>query len=238
MSKPMKRLLAATAFAIGLPNLAHAQDADSAQLMALDSNSLEGEITRRYDAGLAASLDQAVISAGDSRYTWALETKVQCGIALGYLKSSTRDETSIRNCQRAYAMMTYAPAPLAPPPPPPPPQSPAICEDDMVGIAFFDFDSAMLTGDAAQTVETVVANAPICGWRSFSIAGHTDQAGTDVYNIGLSQARADAVAAAMASRGVPGSAMTITAQGESNPRVPLPDGTRSPQNRRVEISVN
>lgn len=237
-----KKVLMAIALTSVCSVAVQAQQDDFSMLMGLDLNSLEREIQQRYDAGLAASTNDATVVADDTRYTWALETKVQCGIALGYLKSATRDETSIRNCQRAYAMMNYRPAPIparpAPPPPPPPPVTiPAICNDDLAGIVFFEFDAAEVTADAGQTLDTIIANVAVCGWRSFNIVGHTDQAGSDAYNINLSQERAEAVRAAMAARGVAASAMTTSALGESRPRVPLPDGTRSPQNRRVEISA-
>lgn len=239
MVRQAKHALVAIALTAVCSVSAQAQDADFTRLMALDFNSLEGEIQQRYDAGLAASTDPAFMAANDARYTWALETKVQCGIALGYLKSSTRDETSIGNCQRAFAMMNYRPAPvrLPPPPPPPPLVVPAICNDDPAGIVFFEFDSAEVTADAGQTLDTIITNVRICGWRTFAIVGHTDQAGADTYNINLSQERAEAVRAAMAARGVAATAMRTSAEGESRPRVVLPDGTRSPQNRRVEISA-
>jgi OmpA-OmpF porin, OOP family len=234
-------VVAALALSAGWSFPALAQDDDFGRLMAMDLNGLEGEIQSRYDAGLAASMDQAVIAANDPRYTWALEAKVQCGIALGFLKSSTRDETSIRNCDRAYRMMTYRPTPVrvAAPvaPPPPPPQIPAICNDEVAAIVFFEFDSADVSTEAGQTLDTVVTNIRTCAWRRLTIVGHTDQAGTDAYNVTLSQQRADAVQAALAGRGVSAAAMTVSAQGESRPRVVLADGTRSPQNRRVEISA-
>jgi OOP family OmpA-OmpF porin len=125
----------------------------------------------------------------------------------------------------------------APPPPPPPPQIPAICNDDVVAIVFFEFDSAVVSTEAGQTLDTVATNIRTCGWRQLSLAGHTDQAGADAYNVDLSQQRANAVQAALAGRGVSASMMTVTALGESRPSVVLPDGTRSPQNRRVEISA-
>lgn len=233
--------MAGLAFTAAFANPGHAQDSDFAGLMAMDLSALQGEIQSRYDAGLAASLDQSLIAANDARYIWALETKVQCGIALGFLKSSTRDESSIRNCDRAAWMMTYRPAPVrvaaAVAPPPPPPQIPAICNDDVIAIVFFEFDSAVVSTEAGQTLDSVATNIRTCGWRRLSLAGHADQAGTDDYNVGLSQERANAVQAALASRGVAATAMTITALGESRPRVVLADGTRSPQNRRVEISA-
>lgn len=232
--------LAALAFSAAYASPVLAQESDLAGLMAMDLSSLRGEIQTRYDAGLASSLDELLIAANDPRYIWALETKVQCGIALGFLRSSTRDETSIRNCDRAARMMTYRPAPVrvaATVAPPPPPQIPAICNDDVIAIVFFDFDSAVVSTEAGQTLDSVATNIRTCGWRRLSLAGHTDQAGADAYNVDLSQQRANAVQAALAGRGVTPSAMAITALGESRPRVVLPDGTRSPQNRRVEISA-
>lgn len=228
-------VLAAT---VSMP--ASAQSDDYSSLMALDNGSLESELTMRYEAALAASLDNSVVSADDPRYLWALEAKAQCGIALGFMESSTRDETSIRNCTMAYARMSELPAPPAArviPPPPPPPRRPDICSDPIVGTVFFDFDSSAITSAASPTLDTVAQHISICGWTGLTVVGHTDQAGSDQYNLGLSRERADAVAAALRSRN--GSVPIETrAEGESNPRVPLPDGTRSPQNRRVEISAD
>ena len=227
-------ILASTALAGG----AAAQDDDYAMLMAQSDSGLRGELQQRYDAGLALSQDQASVAADDPRYLWALETKVQCGIAIGFMKTATRDETSIRKCAEAYMMMQRVPAPpVRAAPPPPPPRRPDSCNDDVVGLVFFDFDQANITGDGAQTISNVVDNIRDCGWRSLTVVGHTDQAGSDQYNIGLSQARADAVESALRSRGTT-IAISTRAEGESNPRVPLPDGTRNPQNRRVEISAD
>ena len=228
----------AVAGGICSPASAQAQDYDA--LMAMGDSALTGELTTRYDAGLAASLDESYISADDPRYLWALETKVQCAIALGFMESSTRDETSIRNCDIAYRRMNEVPTPPAArviPPPQPPQRRPDQCDDDIVGMVFFDFDQANIRPDAGSTLDTVAENVDICGWTSFSVVGHTDQAGSDAYNMPLSQERADAVAAALRSRDIGGASIEVGAQGESNPRVPLPDGTRSPQNRRVEISA-
>ena len=65
------------------------QSDDTAALMAMDVGSLRTEVQARYDRALAASLDPAYVNASDSRYLWAIEAKAQCGIALGFLKSST-----------------------------------------------------------------------------------------------------------------------------------------------------
>lgn len=219
---------------------ASAQSQAGADLFALDERALEGELTTRYEAALAASTSQTYLAADDPRYLWALEAKAQCAIALGFMKSSTRDETSIRKCGAAHDRMIEAPQVVAAPtrpPPPPPTRRPARCDEAIAGMVFFDFDSAMLRTDADPALNSVVESVAACGWRSLNIVGHTDQAGSDEYNRLLSRERAEAVAAAMRARNV-GVPLNVEARGESEPRVPLADGTRSPQNRRVEISAN
>ncbi|MCA0903710.1 OmpA family protein [Qipengyuania aquimaris] len=222
--------------AVGLtPSAAFAQD----DLMALGMDELRSEVQRRYDAGLAMTNDNSVVAANDPRYIWASETKAQCGIALGYLKSSTRDEVSLSRCALAYDMMQRAPRPRVEPAPLPTPEpAPEVCNREAPGLIFFEFDSATPQQDAVETVQYVVENAPACDWNSFTVIGHTDRAGSNAYNEGLSQRRAEAVANLMASRGIPASSITTQAQGEESPRVPTADGVRELQNRRVEIQVS
>lgn len=212
--------------------------AASAQDQSLDSlgmGELRGAIQQRYDAALAATNDAAIVNANDPRYLWASEAKAQCGIALGFLKSSTRDATSIHKCGVAADMMTRVPAPRAPLPPPPPP--PRVTCSNNPGLVFFDFDSDAVPADARQTIQFVSQNAAPCGWRNFTVVGHADKSGSDEYNLGLSRRRADAVAQLMTSMGITQSQITTDAKGESQPRVPTADGVREAQNRRVEITV-
>ncbi|MXO73994.1 OmpA family protein [Altererythrobacter aerius] len=212
--------------------------ATTAELMAADIGSLRDEIQQRYDLALARSTDPAVINANDSRYNWANEAKVQCGIALGFLKSSTRDETSISNCVLAAGLIDRVDTPLSTPAVPPMASGPAeICDQRQPGIVFFDFDSATPPADAQQTIQFVAQNAGPCGWTAIDVVGHTDRSGSDAYNDGLSRRRAEAVASLMTSMGVQQAAITTGARGESSPRVPTEDGVRNPQNRRVEIGV-
>ncbi len=202
----------------------------------MDTNSVRGEVQQRYDAALAATQDPAYVSANDPRYIWASEAKAQCGIALGYLKSRTRDEVSLSKCRMAYDRMMDVPRPrpvIAATPPPAP-----VCNRELPGLIFFEFDSATPGPDAAEIVSYVTENAGPCNWSSFQVVGHTDRSGSNAYNLELSQRRADAVANLMTSRGIPQSALDTTANGEENPRVPTADGVRELQNRRVEILVN
>lgn len=219
---------------------AKAQTAGASGLAALeDDDALVSELTMRYEAALAKSLDASVTAAKDSRHIWALETKVQCAIALGYMKSSTRDAPSIGKCERAYDLMNRAPAPVVvrPAPTPPPARRPDFCDDAGVVTVFFEFDSTDLQPDATTILDTLAQQAGICGWAALSVVGHTDQAGGDQYNLALSQRRAEVVSTALRGKISPATQINVDAKGEANPRVPLADGTRSPENRRVEITA-
>lgn len=236
MKKKTTCILALTIIGAAVPAPLLAQNL-SADLATSDTGELRNALQMRYDAALAATRSDGVISANDPRYTWASEAKVQCAIALGYLKSSTRDEPSISKCDYAYGRMTVvSQVPRVVTPVTPPPQQP-VCADQQPGLVFFEFDSSAPGDGAADTIRFVADNAQRCGWSAFRVVGHTDRAGSNAYNDALSLRRANAVADLMASMGIDRGKMRISAEGETNPRVPTEDGIRSPENRRVEITV-
>ena len=137
-------------------------------------------------------------------------------------------------------------------PPPPPPPATRTCPDGsvipatqqcpqpprVVGpfIVFFDWDRADITPQAAAILDNAAAAYQSTGQARVVLAGHADRSGPADYNVGLSQRRADNVREYLAGRGVPESAMTTEAFGESRPLVETADGVREPQNRRVEIT--
>ncbi|MBL4857830.1 MAG: OmpA family protein [Erythrobacter sp.] len=222
--------------AVGMtPTAAFAQD----DLMSLDGSELRSAVQMRYDAALALTNDPGIVNANDPRYIWASEAKAQCGIALGFLKSSTKDEVSLSKCGTAYDMMNRTPqARVATPAPQAPAARPEVCTAQAPGLIFFEFDSATPQQDAVETVEYVVENAPVCNWTRFTVVGHTDRSGSNAYNQGLSERRAEAIESLMVGRGIADAAISTRAEGEENPRVPTADGVRELQNRRVEILVN
>jgi len=121
-------------------------------------------------------------------------------------------------------------------PPPPPPVAPAAAPAPArTYLVFFDWDRANLTDRARQIISEAAQNSRVAQVTRIEVSGHADRSGTPQYNQRLSQRRADAVAAELERQGVPRTAMTIQAFGESRPLVPTADGVREPQNRRVEI---
>ncbi len=81
--------------------------------------------------------------------------------------------------------------------------------------------------------------ARIRGWPAVEllIVGHTDTVGDGPFNERLGLARAQAVAAELASRGVSPLSLTIESRGERELLVNTPDETDEPRNRRVVVSI-
>jgi OmpA-OmpF porin, OOP family len=211
------------------PGVAAAQSADD--LMALGNDALRSEIGKRYDAGLALTRDAAAVAADNPRYLWASQAKAQCGIALGFLKSGTKDPVSIGKCDDAYNRMQ-----LQPPPPPPPPPVASAC-NRVPFIVFFDWNSDAVSAEAATTLDGTVEMLRSCGFPMAKLDGYTDRSGSDGYNQGLSLRRAASIRNFLVSRGVPEASIATAGFGESNLRVPTEDGVRELQNRRVEITA-
>lgn len=233
-------LQAASLIAAAWPACAFAQ-ASTDELMAMDAGSLRAEIQARYDAGLALTVDQSVVALDSSRFGWALQAKAQCGVALGFLKSRTKDPVSIGKCIDGASRMQAAP----PVPVPTPevvaslPTSPSdVCNQPIAGIVFFEWDSAVTPQSSLETLDEVMRNVRDCRWNAITVTGHTDRSGGDGYNDALSVRRAEAVGASLVAKGVEASVLKVSGRGETEPKVPTADGERNPSNRRVELTVS
>ena len=127
-----------------------------------------------------------------------------------------------------------APPPAAAAPPPPPAAAPPPAPKQFV--VYFEFDKYNLTPEGARVVQDAAAAFKSGGSARVAVAGYTDAAGTQQYNIGLSKRRADTDRAGLVRAGVPDGAIAESWHGKQNLAVPTPDGVREPRNRRVEIT--
>jgi len=101
-------------------------------------------------------------------------------------------------------------------------------------LVFFDWGKSELSGDTKASLDKVAElyrQAP----RPMTIDGHSDRSGASASNLASSRRRAGIARDYLAGRGVPASAMTVRAYGESWPIIATADGVREVQNRRVEI---
>jgi Cu-Zn family superoxide dismutase len=101
---------------------------------------------------------------------------------------------------------------------------------------FFDWGKPELTKDAEAILNEAVTAYQSARPSRVEVAGHTDRSGPAGVNLVASRRRAEAVRAYLTGRGVPASAIHLSAFGENRPIVATEDGVREMQNRRVEIS--
>jgi outer membrane protein OmpA-like peptidoglycan-associated protein len=125
-----------------------------------------------------------------------------------------------------------------PPPPPPPVSAPPAVQPSRTYLVFFDWDSATLTDRARQVVAAAAQERTRTGASTIELQGNADRSGAPAYNLALSERRARAVAGELVRLGVPPSAITIQAFGDTRPLVPTAPGVREPQNRRVTILLH
>ncbi len=108
----------------------------------------------------------------------------------------------------------------------------------------YDFNSAILTADSKTILDTSLLvilrkNPDII----IELSSHTDNKGTDAYNMKLSQKRAESVVAYLTGKGIASERLVAKGYGETKPIAPNEnkDGTDSPEgrqlNRRTEFKV-
>ncbi len=103
---------------------------------------------------------------------------------------------------------------------------------------YFDFDKAVLSGQAKQKLDSVYQYLKTHKALQIEIAGHTDTVGSKTYNQRLSEKRADAVARYLHQKGIKESRYTIKGYGKSliNRHQYSHKGT-SREGRRVEFNI-
>lgn len=102
---------------------------------------------------------------------------------------------------------------------------------------YFEFDQAELSYDARATLDAkvpvLVANPGI----RIRVSAHTDNRGSDEYNLALSQRRASSTKAYLVQQGVDGGRIDIVGMGEEQPAVSGENEGAWAQNRRAEFEL-
>jgi peptidoglycan-associated lipoprotein len=108
-----------------------------------------------------------------------------------------------------------------------------IMSDDV----YFEFDQATLTAQARDLL-TEVSNI-LKSETGFTVLteGHTDERGTENYNMALGMRRADAVVRYLVSSGVAQSRLTKVSFGEEQPKAAGSSEEAWAQNRRAAFRV-
>jgi OmpA-OmpF porin, OOP family len=104
-----------------------------------------------------------------------------------------------------------------------------------LGDVLFDTGKATLKPGAAERLDRLSAFLSENSGTRVMIEGHTDSQGSDEYNEELSRRRAQAVADALLTRGIPSSRFEVLGRGEGVPVADNGSAAGRQQNRRVEI---
>jgi OmpA-OmpF porin, OOP family len=99
----------------------------------------------------------------------------------------------------------------------------------------FEFDSDRLTEEAKRILNGVAEVLDAYADVDVDVEGHTDQIGSDAYNLGLSERRANAVKTYLAGKGVEADRMTPVGYGRSQPIADNSTEEGREENRRVEL---
>ena len=101
----------------------------------------------------------------------------------------------------------------------------------------FDVDSYALKPETQTNAKKLATTLNKYDDTNLHVLGHTDNTGTDKYNLALSKKRANAIKAYLMEQNVTGSRMDIQGLGESDPLATNETVEGRQLNRRVEIVI-
>jgi hypothetical protein len=112
-----------------------------------------------------------------------------------------------------------------------------LAQSDGRYVVYFALGQSTLDSEAQATIAAAAQEFQSTGSARISVRGHTDTSGNADFNQALSERREQAVADELTRLGVPATAISGDAVGETDLAVPTGDGVPEAQNRRVEIAV-
>ena len=107
-----------------------------------------------------------------------------------------------------------------------------------LGDVLFDTGKAGLKAGATSNLNKLIAFLNQYPDRTVVIEGYTDNVGSEEYNQGLSERRADSVKAYLAGQGIGAIRLSALGRGESDPVAGNDSAAGREQNRRVEVIIS
>ena len=137
------------------------------------------------------------------------------------------------------------PRPAAPPPPPPspppPPPGPSISQQAFQEFQnqdiYFDFDKYDLRTDARTTLDRKASFLNQNSSVRVQIEGHTDERGTNEYNLALGERRANAAKQYLTTAGISAGRLSTISYGEERPLDPGHNEAAWARNRRDHFVI-
>lgn len=147
----------------------------------------------------------------------------------------------VPSCMKAPEVAAAAPVPVFAAPPPVVVAAPPVQETaQLLPIiksypVYFSFDRSNINPSEIQTLDAMSRDMLKYHPPQITVTGHTDRAGSVIYNQALSERRAESVSRELTDRGISHQILNEQARGESDPAVSTADGVREQANRRVII---
>lgn len=102
---------------------------------------------------------------------------------------------------------------------------------------YFIFDTSTFTAESEIAAQKIFDEIKTRQIAEAIVIGHTDTMGSEQYNIGLSERRAERVRQELIRRGISENIITTKGMGESELLIETADEVAEARNRRVEIDV-
>jgi len=102
---------------------------------------------------------------------------------------------------------------------------------------FFDFGKDTLKPEGRQVLDQVASQVETLNLETLIAVGHTDSIGSEQYNQGLSERRANSVKNYLVGKGIPADRIYTEGKGETSPVADNATREGRAQNRRVEIEI-
>jgi peptidoglycan-associated lipoprotein len=104
-------------------------------------------------------------------------------------------------------------------------------------MIYFDLDASDIRDDSKAALDQKIPLLNANPALAIKVTGHTDNRGSDEYNLALGQRRARAVRDYLVQRGIPSTRITIDSRGEEQAIAQGEDESAWSQNRRAEFEI-
>jgi len=209
---------------VGFLNANGSADFDTRRAQ-VNGGSSDTEFAGRIGGGVDVWLTEHVAAYVDSAYVMPTSTL-----------SDLRYFSLGGGIKYSFAGPPEAPAPAPPAPVAARPAPPTTKKIVLRGVRF-DFDKATIRADARPVLDEAIATLKRESGVLVIAEGHTDNIGSDAYNLKLSQRRAQAVRDYLVAGGISPRRVAVEGLGESHPVASNDTADGRAQNRRVELRV-
>ena len=107
----------------------------------------------------------------------------------------------------------------------------------LTATVYFDYDAADIRDDTRASLDQKLPLLNANPSLTIRVTGHTDNRGSDEYNLALGQRRARSVRDYLVQRGIAASRITLDTKGEEMPSAQGEDESAWGQNRRAEFEI-